>query len=107
MIDEKCSETSGTSLSGFTWVDKFDELGDNDTFDLFGVFSNNLGTSITENVEGASLGVLGWLRHVFEMDDTDSRLGGLASCVSAPSPMVSCGVGGLASCVSAPSPRVV
>ncbi len=40
VIDEKCSETLGTSLSGFTWVDKFDELGGIDTFDLFGVFSN-------------------------------------------------------------------
>ncbi len=105
-IDEKCSETLGTSLSRFTWVDKFDELGDIDNFDFFGVFSNKLGTSFTENVEGASLGVPGWLRHVFEMDDTDSRWGGLARCVSAPSPVGSCGAGGLASCVSVPSPGV-
>ena len=94
-------------MSGFTWVDKFDELGDNDTFDLFGVFSNKLGTSFTENVEGTSLGVPGWLRHVFEMDDTASKSGGLDRCVSAPSPVVSFGVGDLDSCGSAPSPWVV
>ena len=42
MIDEKCSKTLGTSFSGLTWLDKFDELGDTNTFDFLACFPTNL-----------------------------------------------------------------
>ena len=63
LIDCVSSKTLGTSLSGFTCVDIVFVMSEYDPFELFGVFSNKLGTSLTENICGSSTLVSGWLTH--------------------------------------------
>ena len=63
LIDCVCSKTLGTSFSGFTWVEIVSVMSEFDPFELFGVFSNKLGTSLTENICGSSTLVSGWLTH--------------------------------------------
>ena len=82
MIYVECSKTLGAFLSGFKWVEF-------DNFDLLGVLSKQLGTSLTGDICGSSTFVPGWLRHVFDTLDNVRWSGSLARCESAPPLLVS------------------